>query len=206
MFHFDLVCIILYHDPLIKFDGACHRDGYPIEVYAPIAPINDEGIGAQGLRSGKYNTTVYKGHMGIGFHGPIFANSGLHLGRDHDAHMLNDMNTVYARLPGEWHLGDLGYEGCDGVLIGHKKVGVYDYACEFWTNLIGHYRGRCENIINRVKSHAWTDGPFRGRFETMCQYNEISVVMTALELKMDFELDDKVMFEVTGPWPHEFCP
>lgn len=144
--------------------------------------------------------------MGIGFHGLIFACGGLHLGRDHDAKIEQEMNTVYQRLPGEWQLGDLGYEGCEGMLIGHKKVGEYDYASEFWTNLIGHYRGRCENIINRVKAFAWTDGPFRGTVETMSLYHEIAVVMTALELKMDFELEQKVMFEVVGPWPHEFQP
>ena len=28
----------------------------------------------------------------------------------------------------------------------------------------------------------------------------------ALEIRMEFELDSKVAFEVVGPWPHTFYP
>ena len=34
----------------------------------------------------------------------------------------------------------------------------------------------------------------------------IAVITTALEIKLEFELDNKAMFEVVGPWPHTFYP
>ena len=34
----------------------------------------------------------------------------------------------------------------------------------------------------------------------------IAVIGTALEIRMEFELDSKVAFEVVGPWPHTFYP
>ena len=35
---------------------------------------------------------------------------------------------------------------------------------------------------------------------------DIAVIGTALEIRMEFELDNKVAFEVVGPWPHTFYP
>ena len=32
--------------------------------------------------------------------------------------------------------------------------------------------------------------------------HDIAVITTALEIKLEFELDNKAMFEVVGPWPH----
>ena len=36
--------------------------------------------------------------------------------------------------------------------------------------------------------------------------HDIAVITTALEIKLEFELDNKAMFEVVGPWPHTFYP
>jgi hypothetical protein len=55
-------------------------DGAPFEAFGPTSWFRDDGIGASELQSGKYNTTVYKMHLGCGFHGCIHGASGLHLG------------------------------------------------------------------------------------------------------------------------------
>ena len=184
-------------------------DGYPLEVCSPGTWQDDGGIGAQELRSGKYNTTVYKGHLGIGMHGCVHGHTGLHLGVDHDARMRADHETKYPRKPGEWQIGDLGYVGCEGMLYGckrptHNSQAVWDVDSEFWTNLIAFYRARVENVINQMKSHAWAKTPFRGSYETMALYHKISLVMTALEIRDNFETTNLSRFEVVGPWRHTF--
>ena len=51
-----------------------------------------------------------------------------------------------------------------------------------------------ENPRNRV---------FRGSYETLVAHSEVTVVMTALEIRREFEAN-KPMFEVLGPWQHTF--
>jgi len=191
-------------------------DGAPFEAWGPGAWMGDGGIeagvltiGASELQSGKYNTTVYKGHFGIGFHGCLHADSGPHLGVDHDKRMMDDMESYFPREPGEWHLGDLGYVGAERVLYPQKRPAhdsqePWDVDCEFWTHLIAGYRGRVENVIYKIKSHMWCQTPFRGRFESLCLYYNIAVVLTALELRSRFERTTLSRFEVVGPWRHTF--
>ena len=122
----------------------------------------------------------------------LHADSGPHLGVDHDKRMMDDMESYFPREPGEWHLGDLGYVGAERVLYPQKRPAhdsqePWDVDCEFWTHLIAGYRGRVENVIYKIKSHMWCQTPFRGRFESLCLYYNIAVVLTALELRSRFE-------------------
>ena len=199
-------------------------DGFPMEGSSPGDWVSDAGICASELRSLKYNTTVYKGklmvdamlmpivlfvtgHLGIGYHGIPIGVTGLHLGVDHDMRHLREMQSHYRLLPGEWQHGDLGYVGASNFLYGCKKPAhendpAWDVDGEFWTNLISFYRGRVENVIGQVKSHAWAQGPFRGTFEVMSQYFTISLVLTAMQIKNDFLTTNLSRFEVVGPWQH----
>ena len=47
---------------------------------------------------------------------------------------------------------------------------------------------------------------FRGSYNMLVALHDIAVITTALEIKLEFELDNKAMFEVVGPWPHTFYP
>ena len=71
-------------------------------------------------------------------------------------------------------------------------------------NLIAFYRARIETVIKRLKSHGWCTQIFRGSRELIHQCFDITAIMTALEIRQDFEIDGAVMFEVVGPWPHRF--
>ena len=78
------------------------------------------------MKSGKYNTCVFKGHVGITFWGGIVAQTGPHLGVDHDSRIWNDTQVLFPMRPGEWGLGDLAYEHCERIFLaaqcnlGHK--------------------------------------------------------------------------------------
>lgn len=118
---------------------------------------------------------------------------------------------MYPYLPGEWGLGDLAYISSTRVLTGrkHPKAGSqqrpWSQHDEYMRHLIAQYRARVETVIKRLKSHAWCGGPiFRGSSDLFHRLFEITVFMTALEIRRDFEIDKVVMFEVLGPWPHRF--
>ena len=128
---------------------------------------------------------------------------------DHDARLMRDMRSYFPREQGEWHMGDLGYVGCEGFLYGckhpaHQVQAAWDIDTEFLTNLVAFYRARVENVISQVKAHAWAQAPFRGGFEAMAMYYEISLTLTALELKHQFLTTNLTRFEVVGPWAHSF--
>ena len=184
-------------------------DGFPVETCQPGQWMPMHGIGARDLvNKSKYNACIYKGHLGIGFTGGIHGDSGLHLGVDHDLRMMADMGSKFKRKPGEWHMGDLGYVGAEQVLYPMKRACFesqepWGADFEFLSNLIAHYRGRVENVIHQVKAHKWAT-LFRGPFELLQQYYTISLVLTATEIKHQFETTDLSRFEVVGPWPHEF--
>lgn len=63
------------------------------------------------------------------------------------------------------------------------------------------YRSRVEIVIARLKRDAWCQQVFRGSFELLVALSEITVIMTAMQMKREFEAG-KCMFEVVGPWPH----
>ena len=184
-------------------------DGFPIEAAQPGAWLPDEGIGARDLvNKSKYNACIYKGHLGIGFHGCILGESGLHLGVDHDMRLMNDMESKFQRMPHEWHMGDLGYVGAEQVLYpmkrpAHTSQEPWNVDMEFLGHLISFYRGRVENVIGQLKSHKWARG-FRGALETMQQYYTVALVLTAAEIRHNFESTNLSRFEVVGPWDHTY--
>ena len=125
----------------------------------------------------------------------------------HDGHRQSQPRGLDLVSPG---LGDLAYEGCERMLTGRKHPAAgqdampWTEADEFLRNLIAHYRSRVKSVIHRIKAHAWCEQVFRGAYEVCAALYHITVLTTALEIKNEFELDDKVMFEVVGPWPHDF--
>lgn len=83
---------------------------------------DDGWIGASELvNKSKYNACLYKVHAAIGFHGCIHADSGLHLGVDHDERMREDQQSNFPLEPGEMNLGDAGYVGAEQFLYPLKK-------------------------------------------------------------------------------------
>jgi hypothetical protein len=109
---------------------------------------------------------------------------------------------------GEWGLGDLAYGGCERMLCGCKaptsiNQAPVDHFSKYWTSLVAFYRARVEIVIARLKRDAWCQQVFRGSFELLVALSEVTVVMTAMQMKREFD-QGKCMFEVVGPWPHRF--
>lgn len=180
--------------------------GFPYVVWKPDKWRAEEaanGLGARLLRSGKYNTCVFKAHVWIAFHGLILALEGPCLGVDHDQKIIDDCNAKYPMRPTEWGMGDLAYGGAVRYLVGRKDsadapITQFDI---YWNALIGFYRSRVEIVIARLKKHGWCQQVFRGRFDTLCMHHHISSIMTALEIRQEI-LAGRPQFEVIGPWPH----
>ena len=105
--------------------------------------------------------------------------------------------------PGEWGFGDLAYEGAERMTVGIKAPGCV--AAEIWTNFVAWVRARVEIVIALLKSHAWCQTTFRGRYKSLLIYQEIQVVMTALRIRRNLEAG-RCMFDVSGPWRHQFAP
>ena len=178
-------------------------------MWSPKSWENETRIGARWLKSGKYNTCVFKGHVGITFWGGIVAQTGPHLGVDHDSRIWNDTQVLFPMRPGEWGLGDLAYEHCERIFSGRTMPSGAQAmlaTCNPWTdadvfmkNFIAFYRARVESVIHRLKNHGWCETAFRGSYSMLVALHDIAVITTALEIKLEFELDNKAMFEVVGP-------
>ena len=153
-----------------------------------------------------------KGHIAINFWGGIVACAGPDVGKDHDKRLWDEQRHEFPTEEGEWGLGDLAYEACCRILTARKHPAAgtageaWSYFDEFYKNLIAHYRSRVEIVIKKLKSHAWCANVFRGRKDLFYALFNITKFATATEIRLDFEVDKKVMFEVVGPWPHQFYP
>ena len=160
--------------------------------------------------TGKYSASVFKGHVAINFWGGIIGYTGPHSGVDHDKTIWDATRHLFPTLPGEWGLGDLAYEACERLYTGRKhpiaggQAMPWTQLDEFERNLISHYRARIETVIHRIKSHDWCGRIFRGSYEVLSALYNITMLGTALEIKNEFLIDNKVMFEVVGPWRHKF--
>lgn len=177
-------------------------DGFPLPVWSPTNYAKD----GQYVYSGKYKAAVFKGHLAITFWGGILACTGPHCGVDHDKRIWDDTQHQFPTLNGEWGLGDLAYESAARILTGKKHMEGEPWLerDEFMRSLIAHYRARVENVIRRIKCDAWCQNTFRGRYKLLVAFFNISVIMAAMEIRDEFEIDNQPMFEVVGPWPHKF--
>jgi len=185
-------------------------DGFPLPVQKPGTWYGD----AEFLYQGKYKACVYKGHLAISFWGGIVACSGPHPGTKNDNVIWEEEclgpNAIYPSLPGEWGLGDMAYISCLRILTSrrHPKPGsserAWDKFDEFGRHLIAHYRSRVEIVIKKLKSHGWCQAIFRGSEDVLKRMFIATSHLTALEIKQDFDIDKKMMFECVGPWPHRF--
>ena len=129
--------------------------------------------------------------------------AGPHFGVDHDKKIWDDTQNVLQMEPGEWGFGDLAYVGAARMTVGIKSPTCT--ADEVWTNFVAWVRARVESVIALLKSHGWCQTTFRGRYHSLLEYQEISVVMTALRIRRNLE-KGKCMFDVSGPWRHRFVP
>ena len=175
---------------------------------SPSDPEVEAGrLGAQWLYAGKYKECTIKGHLIIAFHGLILAET-IHLGVDHDVHCWDDVldDGDIVMMPDEWGLGDKAYVGCEQILAGIKPEATH--LGTFWSSIISFYRGRVEvvTVIAKLKKHAWchtVHTAFLGRFKSLCTFNEITTVMTAIAIRRKIA-SGKPIDEVCGPWKHAF--
>jgi len=193
-------------------------DGYPMPNWKPKhwqrdvqqnripGAVRQDAFDRRLLHSGKYNTSAFKGHVTIGLNGLILAHTGPHLSVDHDMSLwttTRDGPDGIRMKPGEWGFGDLAYGGAERMTVGIKSPQTA--LDEMWTSFVAWVRARVEIVIAKLKNHAWCQVPFRGRYDSLVTYNEICVVMTALEIRRSLE-KGKCMFDVSGPWRHRFTP
>ena len=132
-------------------------------MWSPKSWENETRIGARWSKSGKYNTCVFKGHVGITFWGGIVAQTGPHLGVDHDSRIWNDTQVLFPMRPGEWGLGDLAYEHCERILSGRTMPsGAQAMLANPWTdadvfmkNFIAFYRARTRRECDPHVEKSW---------------------------------------------------
>ena len=65
-----------------------------------------------------------------------------------------------------------------------------------FNNVHEHVRNRCENVISKVKNHAFLRNAWVGSFETLASMVKVTGHVTAHELRQ-FQ-----RFASFGPWPH----
>ena len=65
-----------------------------------------------------------------------------------------------------------------------------------FNNVHEHVRNRCENVISKVKGHAFFKKDFTGSYEMLCSMLKVTGHVTAYELRR-FQ-----RFASYGPWPH----
>ena len=63
----------------------------------------------------------------------------------------------------------------------------------FMKNYIKFYRARVESLIHRLTNHGLCETAFRGSYNMLVALHDIAVTTTALETKLEFELDNKAM-------------
>ena len=159
---------------------------------------------------GKYKESCFRGHIAIGFHGLIIGHTGPHIGKRNDVRMWHEHEHKFLTYPGEFGLGDKAYGGCGRMLCPRKRPQhahepPFTAVDAAWNDLLSHYHSRVERIIKRVKSHAWCEhAHFYGSYALLVQFMEVTVSITALEIREEFLQDHKPMFEVVGPWDHVF--
>ena len=128
----------------------------------------------------------------------------------HNVRMWHEHEHKFLTYPGEFGLGDKAYGGCGRMLCPckrpqHAHEPPFTAVDAAWNDLLSHYRSRVERVIKRVKSHAWCEyAHFYGSYALLVQFMEVTVSITALEIREEFLQDRKPMFEVVGPWDHVF--
>ena len=146
--------------------------------------------------------------MTIALNGLIIAHTGPHLAVDHDMRIWTTTREALDGIrmdPGEWGFDDLAYGGAERMTVTVGIESPQTALDEMWTAFVAWVRARVEIVIAKLMKHAWLHVSFRGRYDSLVTYNEICVVMTALEIRRDLE-KGKCMFDVSGPWRHRFTP
>ena len=68
------------------------------------------------------------------------------------------------------------------------------------------YGGLALGALNAWTHHLLNVSKRVGSENALNHWTNIVCATTALEIKLEFELDSKAMFEVMGPWTHTFYP
>ena len=102
-------------------------------------------------------------------------------------------------------MADLGYIGAFGLLVKFKRRQrrvrrgprpALTRPQRIFNNVHEHVRNRLENVISKVKAHAFLRNEFTGSFELLATMVKVTGHVTAYELRQ-FQ-----RFRSYGPWPH----
>ena len=188
------------HAPYFRTAYTAVVDTFPIYVTGC-----GEFANAQLLWQPKYKLYCYKVQVGISFLGNIVLWTGLHFGNTADITIWETTWGEHAFQPGERWLGDLGYMGAFGILTKYKRRKrrrrggarpALTVPQRVFNNVHEHVRNRCENVISKVKNHAFLRNVWTGSFETLASMVKVTGHVTAYELRQ-FQ-----RFASFGPWPH----
>lgn len=149
----------------------------------------------------KYKACVLKYQLGITFAGEIILFTGPHLGTIGDCTIWEATWRDHPFYPWEVWMADLGYVGCDGLIVKYKGDQVLG-AREIWFNNVHeHIRNRCEQMVSVVKSHRmFRPGVYRRGFGLMQHLVKIVGHTTAYE----HNTRAGARFRVYGPWQHVY--
>ena len=133
---------------------------------------------------------------GISFLGNIVLWTGLHFGNAADITIWETTWGDHPFQPGERWLGDLGYVGAFGLLTKYKRrkrrrrggprpalLTALTVPQRVFNNVHEHVRNRCENVISKVKNHAFLRNVWTGSFEMLASMVKVTGHVTAYELR-----------------------
>ena len=96
----------------------------------------------------------------------------------------------------EWGIGDKAYVGCPEIMTEFKGSQLRADQLQY-NNLIQHYRGRVEHLINEVTTTRKTlHTTWRGSFSLLAAIMKICAHMVGLQERMRGP-----KYDVFGPWP-----
>ena len=150
----------------------------------------------------KYKATVLKYQLGISWNGEIILFTGPHLGTSADVTIWEATWADHPFFDWELWLGDLGYQGAEGILVKHKKDGGWPLTDrQIWFNNVHeHERNRAEQIVSAIKSQhrMYQKGVYRGSFHLLDSLVMITAHATAYEIR------ECPRFPTYGPWDHVY--
>jgi hypothetical protein len=188
------------HAPFFRTRYTAIVDTFPVYVTG-----TGEFASAQMLWGEKYQRYIYKVQIGVNFLGEIVLWTGLHFGREADITIWETTWADHPFRPGERWLADLGYIGAFGLLCKIKRRPrgrrggprpALTRPQRLFNNVHEHVRNRSENVIGKVKAHAFLRNTFTGSYETLASMVKVTGHVTAYELRQ-FQ-----RFKSYGPWPH----
>ena len=134
-------------------------DTFPVKV-----PHPHRFALARLLYQPKYKATVLKWQLGITFTGEIILFTGPHLGTIHDSTIWESTWADHPFFSWELWLADLGYQGCDGLMVKYKGDQIRGEREQWFNNVHEDVRNRVEQIVAVIKKHKLFSGGYRRGF------------------------------------------